>query len=425
MSAQFNLVRLDGQTYCAGLFWYPLETGPGAPQGQLESMLEEQSAAYYVTRGRPAYQVGLVGQADLADAGLPSIALSVADTLTRNGHKSFLVALACDQEDTWCYVVQNQGLLQFDGDIVGTAASVRSRIEVDLAAGVNWDLIVAPADWAVSGAQQWERDKLLPNKSLRWANKASYSLRAAQRDGSSHVSSGLSAYGMAMTGIALACVVMAGTAYWMWDSNADQLSSIGASHAQAQARFVAERPWIGKPLLADWGELCLQRIGEQALDVAGWQLQQALCIPATATLRLTWVRGTGALLEDLLALRPTARLVAPASEPARTVQIIALAPQDKHRIALPAAPSELMRRPVWDSTSSRWNEQWSARRPLFVIGAEASGTTPIVWTWSDSVPPVEVLHLLDLPATVLDSMELNVTKGKNVWTMKASHHVRK
>jgi hypothetical protein len=423
MSSSFTLIRVDNRPYCAGLFWYPLDTDKPTTAGQMDALLSEQSAAFFVTRGRPAIQVGLVGLDAQATQGLVSIAAMVADTLTRSGMRSFLVAMPTDEPERWCYIAQNQGLLQFDGDMVGDAQKVRARIEADLDTGVNWDLIVAPADWAVPGAQQWKREQLLPHRRILLTGAFDARLRAVRPDGQIE-ESGLSLTGLAMMSMVLLGAAMAGGAYWFSYKHDEHLRTLAAANAQEQNTFMQERPWLNKPSLHDWGRRCLDAMTAQTLDVAGWRVVELSCQPASGSLIVRWERTPGALLDDLLAQRPKARLIKVPQEPARVSWTLPLSPVGSAR--LPVSPGELMRKTDWELQLSHWNEQWREQRPVFVMGTESAGTTPIRWTWADNVPPLGALPALDLPGTVLESLEYSgAAKGPSTWTMKASHHVRK
>lgn len=425
MSSSFTIIRIDNRPYCAGLFWYPLDVGQGHQAGQMDALLSEQSAAFYVTRGRPAIQLGLVGPDADASAGQVSVAARVADTLSRGGLRSFLVALPTDAPDVWCYIAQNQGLLQFDGDMVGDAATVRARIQADLDTGVNWDLIVTPPEWAVPGAQAWKREQLLPQRRLAFGAGHDARLRAVRPDGQRE-EGGLSITGLVMMGLVLLGAVMAGGAYWFSYQHEERLRALEAANVQEQNTFTQERPWLNKPSLHDWGRRCVNAMAAQTLDVAGWRVVELSCQPSSASLIVRWERSPGALLDDLLAQRPRARLLKVPTEPARASLTLPLPSEVQQGKHLPVAPGELLHKADWERQLSHWNEQWREQRPLFVLGPESAGTTPIRWTWADSVPPLGALPALDLPGTVLDSLEYSAAaKGSSTWTMKASHHVRK
>ena len=418
MNSNFGMVQVDGRSYCAGLFWYPLEGGPNNAE-QLENILSEQHAAFYATRGHPPAQVGLVDGETGAQRGNLSIAACVADRLTREGLRSFLVALPTDVPELWCYVAQNQELIQFDGDLLGTAEDVQGRMAEHLAAAVDWELVIAPADWNVLGAVQRERAELLPQgRALSGLSDAR--LRPVQRRSAS--GGAPDAVGLALMATVLLLLAEGGAGYWVWRSQSNRLEAQRAAASIEQQAFVAQRPWLDKPDLAQWGPTCLGAMARQAMDLAGWSVSRIVCDPAAARLRVEWLRTDGALFEDLLALRPTARLAPGAAEPATASAAFPLAPPRAGR--LPYAPAQLPHRPDWQRAASRWAEQWREQRPTFTATASGDDGGAIPWSLAGDFPPAGQLQALTLPGSVLGGIEFNQRDGKAVWTVKATHYVQ-
>jgi hypothetical protein len=421
MESRHSIVEIGGASYCAGLFWYPIETTGGAGPEQIETLLAEQAATQFVTRGKPAFQVGLVGAGDPQVRNLSSIAAIVADRLSKGGLKSFLVAFETDLPGEWCYVAQNQGLLQFDGDMVGDASTVRGRFQVDLSAGVEWQLVVAPRDWDILGAVERSRDELVPAQRLVSLAGSPFRLRPVGR----HVSAaGGGAKGWVVAGSVLAMVAEIYGAYHYYDSSTQELEQLRAQAAAEQASFVASRPWFGQSLLADWSRACIDAMIGPASQTAGWGAVTMSCDPAAKTVRVNWSRRDGAVFDDLVSLRDKTALTPSTDEPAAAGESIPVSvPPNDH---LPVAPSELLPQNLWRLTATRWNEQWRASRPVFGAVVDGPGIGQISWTVSDSVPPWEVLALLELPGAVLNGIDLSSSNdGKPVWTVKATHYVRK
>ncbi|MBN9407686.1 MAG: type 4b pilus protein PilO2 [Burkholderiales bacterium] len=411
MSSNFGLVQIEGRSYCAGLFWYPLD-GSGRA-AELDDILAEQNAAFYVTRGHPPAQVGLLDAETAAQRGAVSIAAAVADRLTAEGLRNFLVALPTDVRGQWCYVAQNQELIQFDGDLAGPAEDVRERMQQHMAAAVEWQLIVAPPEWNIAGAVQRERSAMLPT-GRSFGGAAEPRLRAVQRRASGGEGTSLAA--MLCVAVLLA---EAAVGYAVWRTGSQRLEARQADAALEQQTFTAKRPWLEKPDFGRWAPVCARAVASHAMNLAGWNVSRIVCHPATASLKVEWTRSPGALFEHLQRLQPQARLAPHAREPAQaSLQVKLQAPAEP---MLPVAPNELMRRADWQGAASRWAEQWREQRPQF--SPEAAGG--IGWSLSGDMPPAALLRSLALPGSVLGAIEFdNPTDGKTVWTVKATHYVQ-
>nr|MBP7568059.1 type 4b pilus protein PilO2 [Burkholderiaceae bacterium] len=219
---------------------------------------------------------------------------------------------------------------------------------------------------------------------------------------------------------ALAVVAEVGGGYAVWRHIQQQMEQEQARAMALQRAFEDSRPWIGKPALAVWGELCARAIAEHAVDLAGWHVSQIQCDPKTRTLHVQWERGPGAQFDDLARLRPGARLRSSAQEPAVAQEQVSLrAPADS---PLPVALADVPTRAAWLRQSSRWAEQWREARPQFQ-SAEKGGTF-VPWLLASDLAPQETLRQLALPGSVLTHIEFNQRDGKAVWTVKATHYVR-
>ena len=420
MNTLSTRIRIGGKPFCAGLFWYPLEANADSAAEQINGILTEQSATFYVTRGKPPFQLGLAtGGLDIV-AGSVSLAASVADVLSREGVRNFIVAMETDVAGQWCYIAQNQGLLLFDGDFSADGESVRTRISADATGGVAWELIIAPAEWNVVGARNRPVDDLLP-PARRAMSGSDFKLKPADRAFTANA--GLSKSGRVLVGMALLACVQGGVAFYLRDRMLQTFDPIQAEAQREQDRHVADHPWMRKPGLDEWGNVCIDAVARNAMDVAGWSAVKVTCSPAAGRLLVHLVRGSGATIDDLMAVAPDARLGAAMTEPAVATRDIAL--RASPRAHLPPASDELLDRVSWSRESSRWSEQWRSRRPQFTPGPTAAGSVQeIAWLLADSQPPVEALALLNLPGSVLESMEFSFEGGKATWTTKASHHVR-
>jgi hypothetical protein len=312
--------------------------------------------------------------------------------------------------------------LQFDGDFLGDETQLRGRFEKDLAAGVDWQLVVAPGDWAIVGSSNRSAAELLPSGSMFNSRASAYLLRKAgglAGEGSKDASR--SVVVLAVVGL-LIFVAQIYAAYYLSTESKRQFEEIVSVADNEQALFLSMRPWYNKPALADWGMRCVDEMVQNLFDFGSWDVVTVDCDPKTRQVSVLRQRQSGALLDDLLRGQSASTVPSGTVEPAQSTESLSVAMKIAAR--LPVAPSELISISEWRLQASRWSEMWAGKRPIFTQSA-GGGVNQLSWSFTDDIPPWDVIEMLDIPGTVLDSVSVTSSAGgKSVWTIKAIHYAK-
>lgn len=409
-----EIVRVNGQRYLAGLFWYPLADSGKELQKQIRTLSAEQHAEWYVSRSD---QVGLALNLDdkaQVKPGLVSIAATIANKLAKSGYRNYLVAYPTD-DNRWLYLCSQNGLLLSDGDRVGDEDLVRERMLLEIDSGAEWQLIVAPANWHIPNALSFGRKDLFPESRWGMRNKVDF-------PGATPVKVNV-ARRLVMLAIGASVI---GGGYFAWDyyqkhESEIQLAAMARSAQEEQDRLASIKPWLIQPSLSYWGPACVDAILGRAQDIAGWVVKEAVCDAKDKTVTVTWSRGPGAEAKEMMQIEPGVSINAE-TEPAiaRKAYLI----DDTGAPKVPdseAPPRQSVDDHLVDSIYTLGNA-----RPRLAAAPPSSATkyAAVDWTSVGNDIPVAVYQYMEMPGATLVSLTAIGGSPNQQWKVQGKQYVR-
>lgn len=412
-----GIVRVEGRRYLAGLFWYPVnETGKGQ-QKEIRALAEEQGAQWIVLRGANPEQVGLVLDPEgKVKNNLPSVAATIANRLNGSGYRSFLVAYETD-DHRWLYIAAQNGILLHDGDRVGSEEEVRERIQAEIDAGLDWNLVVAPPTWGIENASPFGRLELFPASRFGRMSRSDAPVARPVKVNVARRAAVLAA----TAGVVVAAV--AGFNAYERMKEAQALEEAAEVTRAEETRLAQIKPWARLPGLAVWGPRCVDSILARASDVAGWKVKDAVCNAVDGVLTVSWVREPGARASDLQDVEPGVAFFAE-TEPAIARKAYDIKPaQADPFVDTRDAPT----RSVFEDRLADALYVLGPARPKLKAAPPSSATkySAIDWTSDTSELPSLIFDFMNQSGATLVSVSIGPSLGINQqWKVEGKQYVR-
>jgi hypothetical protein len=280
--SQLGCVEISGKKYACGLFWAPLTGSNAARKIEIRRLAQEQSMSMYAMRGK-LEQVGFAILSNGVKLGQPSFASALAGGLSLSNIRSFVCAAKIGS--SWVYVACYNGIITYNGDLVGDEETIRSALVSDVSAR-EWDVVIAPIAWGIPSAL--DRDitvDVLKNKTD--AGKL-IALQASKKI--YYILSGL--------------VVLAAISQYAYNYYIEREVQAAALIAQAAELKKAEQVGSDEIEPDNFVAQCENFIASQPSNPGGWLPVNAVCEKAGMT--LTWSRTGTNFIEPFLKAVPFA-----------------------------------------------------------------------------------------------------------------------
>lgn len=416
--------------FVAGLDWIPVDwdvSREGSslfrrPSEKTLRMADQMQADLVAWRKVDTPQIAFTHTDHGVKPGTYSIAMAVADHLTKSeGLRSFLYAAEIP-DGRWIYLAQQEGVILPDSDLCDSDDVIRSRMLGDRSIG-TWDAIFAPDHWGISQAQESHLAHLLPtkkNKQIQYREEWALKTLNPSRKG----------LYLGLVGVSF---LAAGGYFIHAKIEADRLAEI------ERARILAEQaanslqppafvpPWHSLPSPTELTHRCMSRFYNTPwLNPVGWDLGSAKC--NAGGLILSWQRAPGGQLTHLLELQPNvdlsingeaASIVLPYEGGAMPTPQEGLDSSRARQIALHSAaqkygfsititpidpPPQVPGQPRDPALDPPWNE--------------------LKWEISNgNVPIGEIIDIINGPGLRVDEIDIFFNKTSISWTLKGKQYV--
>lgn len=300
----------------SGLVWHPLLNQPGgARRKEILDIAKQASSELMVKRGSDEQHIGFGKKSQGAKPGQISMAAAIADYI-KDTFKSgnFLIALKVpDQADLYVYIAAHGGVILADGDISGTAASIRTRLNGD-SAYEPWETIVCPDDWGINNSVEVSFSDIFNSQTLK--KKKRWSL--------SSVSVSVSKIVFPL----LLAIVVVGAAFGALkykerqDMLARQAAEAEEAQRLAQQAIAAGKipiaqtppPWLNMATADAYVEACANARSRVSFNGGNWVFKAATC--ESGQFAVQWSRpNEAAWISHLIAIQPGA-IIAPEADSA-------------------------------------------------------------------------------------------------------------
>lgn len=292
-SLQLSSFQIGKRTFVSGLFWQLLSGPSGSHEQEAATLARQISADLGVFRNGPMRQVGLCSSSSDAKPGYSSAAAIVSKTIEmeRLGQNA-LVALPIP-DGRFLLIIIEQGELLPEGDLIGDETAVHSHL-YNVFADVQWDVVIAPTRWGVSGAMERTFESFLPKnfaKGFGWWNLAPVgerALKSRRRKRTAVVVAAALITGLGMAGASYYKKVQA-------EAEQRRLAEIAAAEAEAarqrQMLLQQEKPWKKKPSAVEAAAACESAMDAVPIAPGGWSRESLVCDLATNLVSATFKRG--------------------------------------------------------------------------------------------------------------------------------------
>lgn len=392
------------KVFVSGLFWQPL-SGTQAEYKKLtkKAVVEINNSGgangkldLAVWRTSPALQVGLGSSSDGVKPGMMSAAAVVSKAMESiSDERDFLCAV--EVPNGWLYVAQREGVILYNGDIIGTEDSIRARLLGDMSLS-DWKVVVAPENWAIKGSIHKSFIDFLPTRKGKIEYKNWWEVKPIDRF--STISANPSKL---VTPLMLIGAVGFGgyAAYQKWQSikMAEEAKRLAVLNEPAQlpTATILEHPWKKEPTASEFVVSCVAGLKSiNSLWPGNWEPQEATC--ANGNLSLSWKAKDLGWMDHLKTVEPaasfstdgsTASITVPlkfkpdseddliASETDRSYSLISAA--QKYKLSVSLAPNETSaptlpgqqdpHAPVKDWKEIKWTVGATLLSPMSIVAA--------------------------------------------------------
>lgn len=414
--------------FVAGLIWHPLgshATG-AARTKEILRFAEVGGADFKVIRGDDSPHVGLAKKADGAKAGQISAAAVIADSLSGNGSRNMLVAMALpDDSSVYVYVAVRDGVILADGDAVGTEDEIRVRLVGDVSFG-GWDRVICPGEWGVLDSEERALESFFTPEVLK-SHKQWHLLETKK-----------AFFKSAFPVLVLVAVAGASTYGWQYWQHKKALAAEilriqqEAEIARGQRVTPAEppKPWLQLPDAKSFTQACTNARQKTELAAGNWAIENVVCEGGLLT--VTWKKANeNAWISHLKATHPNAT-VSDDGERAFLRVPAAVASINASQSVLPNSKGLANR--FYDLASRyglalRMESQTLPPAPPVLPGQAASPVLPPTWasmgfTVTASYNPNEVVSVLDYPGFRVSKIVYVLRAGVIQYQLTGVQYVR-
>ena len=280
------------RVFVSGLFWQPFQGGKENGIKKVKQDAAELKVDLCVYYHGKTFQAGMALSKDGAANGMYSVAACVASFMESvTGAANALVAVPVPgRDDLWLCVVQRDGVILPDGDLIGSEDAIHSHLAGMYSVG-DWGSVIAPIQWGFPDSTEKRFEEFLP-KDKKAANKYKPEWRIAPI----HFSLSGFARKLAIPVVVLALGSAGYFGYTQW-----QIAQIKARQAALVAGALEAdkphgqadmpKPWLTDPSVDDFVAGCVAAINTAPLWVGDWKLKTAQCDGKQVA--ISWSKNNG------------------------------------------------------------------------------------------------------------------------------------
>ncbi len=423
----FELTR--GRVFICGLFWQPL---PGATtrarKAEIEKIAAEQKFDLAVVRSSGAPQVGFGSTSTGMRPGMLSAAAMVSKTFeVEGGDRNFLCAIVVPENNgRWLYVAQREGVLLHDGDLLGSEDEVRSRLLTDMSLS-DWQTIIAPDHWGVSGAEERNFLDFFPKKGSRLDYKKWWGLKPVKANWRDLIK----AYWPVLLLVAIGLASTVGYSQWQKYRAAQEQARIARAIAEqaaaANVPIKPEHPWKKSPRASAFVDTCVAAFGSVRTFWPGnWTLRDVTC--GNGVLKVVWIRQDHGWIEHLQAMEPRATFSADGATAMLTLPLSLSTGEDE------SAPVESDRMLELNNGAQRFGIKATLSVPPgpAALPGDKPGAQPVVNDWKtlawavkgSALPPAVIVKAMDGNGFRLNTIQAVFSGGVMNWNLEGVQYVQ-
>lgn len=414
-----------GKVFVSGLHWQALSASEYKAEGQ--ELAKQLSFDLAVWRTSGAIQVGYASSADGYRPGMLSAAAVISKTIeVESDERDFLCAVPIGGDGKrFLYVSQADGVIVSDGDLIGTAEEVRSRLLEDMSVGKKWGVVIAPMLWGIDNSTERTFEDFIPRKHGKFDFGHSWwALQPVSTSVSGVIKTSMIVGFVAL--FALSC--MLGVKYWHRKIMAEEAAQ-AAALAKPEAPKVVVHPWKSLVGAGEAASACQQSFSDPKLILwpGNWAPTTASCNFADGTMTVNWKAKANGWIRHLLEVVPTAA-VAQEGNAASATYPLTLAPQSRDE-QLDAEAKRVRQMKIAAQELGFKVSVVAPPAPAVLPGAEATEAVPLPWRelkWSVSdakVSPDAVLASLDGPGFRVTSISAAFKDGVVTWNTEGAQYV--
>lgn len=264
---QKGTVVVSGTTYAVGLMWQPLQN-PENPITEIRETLEAESDAdLYCLRSSIAPQYGIGRKSMGHKDGMPALAASVAAAVS---NKESICAIF-QLEDGYYFTAIRNDLILSEEDAFFESKEDARRAFFAMMAVPDWDLKIAPKDWAVEDAE----NILLPDLLKRAPKFRLVELSALNR-------TSVLLFIAFIVLILLGVVVYTIVSWWDTVFPQEKIVALPTPEAIKPIEPIPEKPkpWEKVPQVDIFLNKCWNNSYQlNSMTIPGWQINTVYCTP--------------------------------------------------------------------------------------------------------------------------------------------------
>lgn len=427
------------RTFVSGLFWQPLSGSQSEFKKLTKKLVNELNAQAQkrninapkldlaIWRTSPALQVGLGTSADGIKPGMLSAAAVISKGMESiSSERDFLCAV--EVPIGWLYVAQREGVILYNGDIVGHEDAIKSRLLGDMSLG-SWSTVIAPDDWGIRGSINGKTfADFLPKVKGKYDYKKWWKIQPIDRWASASANPLKSLTPLLMIG----SIILGGAwGYKTWQQHqmAIEAARLAAMNVDTNTPAAKpEHPWKKEALAPVFVSACIKSLnGVKSVWPGNWEPQEANC--TNGNFSLTWKAKDYGWMQHLKAVEPNA-MISPDGKSATLTLPLEL-PQDSSDEVVPI---ENARSFEMSSIAQRYGFSLvlaaPATQPPTLPGQQAA-TAPVKdWNeikWSTAatlLPPETIISILDGKGFRVNKIQAIFSNGLISWNMEGVQYVQ-
>jgi hypothetical protein len=416
---------LGKDVFISGLHWQVLSGKVSESKSEIRQLAKQLNFNLSVIRNTGVPQVGLGLTSEGCSAGMLSAAAIVSKTIElENNHQDFICATALPN-GLYLYVCQSEGVIVPDGDVIGSAEIVRSRLLEDLSIGKSWEFIVAPIEWGVEGSKEIDFMDFLPRKNGKidlkhpwWGLKpVNWSIGSSLKK---------VAIPLMLAGVIAAVVI--GYNQWQAIKMAKDAALVAAS-IQSEKPPPPIPPWRNKPRAALVVSACVKVIKETKTFWPGnWQPVSATCDVASNSMTVSWKRGEYGWARHLLEVEPRAVISTDGTTASLTNSMVVGGENEEE-----ALDDERIRLAQMNGAAQELRvrlEMSAPPAPAVLPGAQKTAAPPVPWQemiWAlkiGQLSPEAIIPVFDGPGFRIASIVAVFGGGQITWGIGGSQYVK-
>jgi len=316
-----NTFEVKNATFVSGLHWQILNGKPSEFKADVRKLAKHLSYNLAVVRTTGTPHVGLASTDEGFKAGMLSAACVVSKTIEMESQSRDFVCATLLPDGRFLYVCQWDGVITGEGDRIGSEEEIRTQMLEDLSVGKNWDLMIAPLEWAISGTVERVFEDFIPRKKGKLDLKHSWwALKSTE----------VSLGGLFKKLLPMLVVVAVagggaiGFKKWQAQKAAEEAARLAALEQANAASPVIEHPWKSRPKATEVVANCSYAFGGlRTLWPGNWQPTQAICSAVASNLTVAWKRGENGWISHLLEIEPRATVSSDGTQASMVVPMAA------------------------------------------------------------------------------------------------------